>query len=570
MSLRSLIRGWPWLAGVLLLAVAAAILAGTIAQRRTIAQQQVEVTQDARLRAALLDSEIARFRLLPLTFADDRNVAAAITGTAAARSALNRKLEALAHVTGAPAIYVVGPDGWSIAASNWRSPRAFVGIDYRTRPYVRQAKETGEGSHFAIGSVSQRPGLYLAARAAAGGITVIKLEFDRIERAWARSGGISFVHDAGQRILVTSRPGWRFATVAHGASTWHGASTARGGGQTRVALVPVGDGRVRIGGAGPSFVAHAVPVSQPGWRLVQMRPVDRAIAAARWFAAAAAGASVVALGVIAWALRQRHLATRRRTAELEAAVAERTADLRREAAERARSEARGAELREGLRQANRLASLGQITASVAHETAQPVAAIRTYAETSRMLLDRDDPDAVRANLRTIAQLADRVGVVTAQLRAFSRRQPRELRPVSLAEVIDGALLIVREQLKEAVLERPAVDPALMVVGGKVRLEQVLVNLVQNALDALAGRVERRITLTLIEDEAEVRLRVADSGPGIDPAIAAGLFKPFNTSREAGLGLGLVIAQDIMADLGGWLHHLPSASGALFEIGMRRA
>jgi len=137
-------------------------------------------------------------------------------------------------------------------------------------------------------------------------------------------------------------------------------------------------------------------------------------------------------------------------------------------------------------------------------------------------------------------------------------------------VIDGALLIVREQLKDAAFDRPAIDPALMVMGGKVRLEQVLVNLVQNALDALAGRTDRRIVLSLVEEEAHVRLCVADNGPGIDPAVAAGLFTPFNTSRAAGLGLGLVIAQDIMTDLGGWLHHLPSASGALFEIGMRRA
>jgi two-component system C4-dicarboxylate transport sensor histidine kinase DctB len=567
-SLRFPIRGWPWLAGVLLLAVAAALLAGVAAERWTIAQQRVEVAQDARLRAALLDSEIARFRLLPLTLADDRDIAAAIAGTGTARPALNRKLEALARVTGAPAIYVVGRDGWSIAASNWRSPRAFVGIDYHDRPYVRQAEARGEGSHFAIGSVSQRPGLYLAARTATGGVTVIKLEFDRIERAWAHGGGITFVRDAGHRILVTSRPGWRFATVTRGAAA-PGTVAPPGGTPGTVALVPLGDGRVRIAGSRLTFVAQAVPVAQAGWRLVQMRPVDRAIASARGFAAAAAGASVIALGVIAWTLRLRVLAQRRRTGELEAAVAERTADLRREAAERALSEARGAELREALRQANRLAALGQITASVAHETAQPVAAIRTYAETSRMLLDRDQPDEVRANLRTIAQLADRVGVVTTQLRAFSRRQPHELRPVSLAEVIEGALLIVREQLEDAVFDRPAIDPALMVVGGKVRLEQVLVNLVQNALDALAGQAERRITLTLVEDATHVRLRVADTGPGIDPAIAAGLFTPFNTSREAGLGLGLVIAQDIMTDLGGWLHHLPAARGALFEIGMRR-
>ena len=197
MSLRPLIRGWPWLAGVLLLAIAVAFLAGVLAQRRTIAQQQVEVTQDARLRAALLDSEIARFRLLPLTLADDRDVAAAIAGTGAARASLNRKLEVLARVTGAPAIYVVGPDGWSIAASNWRRPRAFVGIDYHRRPYVRQAETHGEGSHFAIGSVSQRPGLYLAARTATGGVTVIKLEFDQIERAWRAAAGSASCRTSG-------------------------------------------------------------------------------------------------------------------------------------------------------------------------------------------------------------------------------------------------------------------------------------------------------------------------------------------------------------------------------------
>lgn len=561
MEVRPLIRSLPWFAGVLLLSIAAAIVAGGMAERQTIARQRIEVAQGARLRAALFDSEIARFRLVPLSLAGDRDIAAALVGTASARLALDRKLERLAEVTGASVIYVVDADGRSIAASNWRSPRSFVGMDYRTRPYVRQAIAGGEGSHYAIGSVSQRPGLYLAARTATGGVTVIKLEFDRIERAWARSGGISFVIDAQAQVVVTSRPSWRFSTM--------GRATAAQSPRT-VPLVPIGDHRFRLAGSRETYVAQGVPVRQSGWRLMQMRRVDRSIASARFYAATAAAAVVIAMGVIAWAMRQRLLATRRRTADLERAVADGVAEFRREADERVRSEARGAVLREALRQANRLASLGQVTASVAHETAQPITAIRTYAETSRMLLDRGDADTVRANLRTIAQLADRVGIVTAHLRAFSRRQPQELRPVALAEVIDGALLIVRDQSDHATLDLPVVDPALMVVGGKVRLEQVLVNVIQNALDALHDWPVRQITLSLEEEAEHIRLIVADTGPGVAPAIADHLFTPFNTNRQAGLGLGLVIAQDIMTELGGWLRHLPSTTGATFDIGMRRA
>jgi len=262
--------------------------------------------------------------------------------------------------------------------------------------------------------------------------------------------------------------------------------------------------------------------------------------------------------------------SRRRTTELEQAVAERTAALRHEMEERAASEARAAELREGLRQANRLATLGQVTASVAHETAQPVAAIRTYAQTSETLLDRGDMDQVRANLASIGRLADRIGAVTAELRGFSRRKAGSSRPVQLAEVLDGALLILKDQLRAVTLDRPTVDPALAVLGGKVRLEQVLVNLIQNAIEALAGREDGQITLEVAADADTVRLIIADNGPGLPPDVAERLFTPFVTSRPNGLGLGLVIAQEIVVDFGGSLRLVPSGTGARFELTLRRA
>jgi two-component system C4-dicarboxylate transport sensor histidine kinase DctB len=573
MEARSLVRGLPWLLGAVLLAALAALVAGGVAERRTLASERAEVAQDARLRAALLDSEIERFRLLPLALADDRDVLAALAGASHVGRPLDRKLEALARTTGAPVIYVVRPDGRTIAASNWRTPQSFVGMDYRFRSYFQRARLAGEGSQYAMGTVSGRPGLYLARRSRGGGVIVIKLEFDRIERAWERSGGITIVRNRNSIVVVTSRPAWRFATSGALAP----ADLDRFRTEARVpaaalSSLPLQSARnreFRLPGTRERYVASGVAVAQAGWRLTQLRRVDRAVASARFAASSAAAVMAVALVAIAWALRQRVLVTRRRTNELERAVAERTADLRREAEERTQLEARAAELRDSLRQANRLASLGQITASVAHETAQPVAAIRTYAQTSTTLLDRGDAEEVRTNLAAIARLADRVGAVTSQLRAFSRRRAGELRPVRLDEVIEGALLILREQLRDARLDLPDTDD-VTVIGGKVRFEQVLVNLIQNALEATAGRPLRCITLTLASDVEHVRLRVADDGPGIAPEIADRLFTPFTTSRDQGLGLGLVIAQDIMAELGGWLRLVPSDVGACFEIGMRRA
>lgn len=562
-----------WVIGTLLLTIGLSLLAAQFAERRTIHALRGQATIDARLRAVLLDSELARFRLLPLALADDRDVVAAIAGASAARVALDRKLEVLARVTGAPAIYVIAPNGIAIAASNWRSAHSFVGIDYRFRPYFRAARATGAGSQYALGTMSGRPGLYLSRRSAGGGVIVVKLEFDRIEREWARAGGIAIVRNPMGVVLATSRPEWRFAA----SEPLSAAARARIRAETRVpaaALAPLpvapisGD---RLRGAGTTFIAEDAPVTQRGWRLTLLRPVDAQVAAARRTATLSVAAITLALAALAWTLRQRVTLARRRTADLEEAVAQRTAALRREMSERADSEARAAELREALRQANRLASLGQITASVAHETAQPVAAIRTYAQSSDMLLDRGALNEVRSNLGAIARLADRIGMVTAQLRGFARRQTGELRPIAVAEVIDGAMLILKEQLRAATLERPAIDPGLMVIGGKVRLEQVLVILMQNALEAMADQPERRLVLALEEGGGEcVTLTVADTGPGVAPSVAAQLFTPFVTSRQQGLGLGLVIAQDIMQELGGSLRLLPSSRGALFAIGMRRA
>lgn len=536
-------------------------------EREALARARTEIRTDAQLRAALLRSEVARFRLLPLALAGDSDVKMALNAQPGAQRTLNRKLESLAAEVGAAAIYVISTQGQAIAASNWRSRHSFVGQDFGFRSYFQQAQRSGSASQFGLGTVSRKPGLYISRLTPDDGVIVVKLEFGRIEEQWARARGTTLVEDRNGIVLVTSEPALRFA-AAH-PLTPDVAARVREELQLDVtALQPLPSG-------GTSLVV-AVPTSVEDWRLVLSLPRRAAIGNA--VLTAQLGAAVLALLIAAalalWFDRSRRRRAARelevaRTAELEEVVSARTAELQREMEERQASEARAAILREGLRQANRLATLGQVTASVAHETAQPVAAIRTYASNGERLLDSGATDEVRSNLQAIGRLAGRIGTVTAGLRGFARKGARPLGPIPLRDAIEGALLILKERLRRIEVFVSPVAADLLVVGGRVRLEQVLVNLLQNAAEALGNEASPRVSLTVEPNGHDVRIVVADNGPGIAPEIADRLFTPFATSRTSGLGLGLVIAQDIAHDLGGSLRLLPGEGGAQFELLLRR-
>jgi len=580
MSIDPLRHRWRWVLVALLLPGIAAWIVGSVAERRALSMLETQAVVDARLRQALFQSEVARFRLLPLALAGDRDLPAALVASGPARAALDRKLEGLAATTGAAAIYVLDRNGRAIAASNWRTPRSFVGQNYAFRPYYRLAERDGAASQFGLGTISGKPGLYLSRRVDHDGVIVVKLEFDRIERQWQQADGITFVTDATGVIFVTSRADWRFWTtrpLPPAVQERLRDDLKSGAGSLRPLPFGLADEgrRVRLSPSSPPMVHAALPAAD-GWRLHLLAPAAAQVRGAVRSAQFAAGFAMLALIGVASAVaegrRRRAMqaaATAARTVELEAAVAARTGELRREMDERVASEARAETLREGLRQANRLATLGQVTASVAHETAQPVAAIRTYAVNSERLLDRGDEGQVRANLQAIGRLADRIGTVTAELRGFARKGTGEIQPIALAEAVDGALLILKGRLAGITLSIPPIPPDLQVMAGKVRLEQVLVNLLQNAAEALAGQRYATIALSIRQAGAHLLVDIADNGPGIAPAVADRIFTPFVTSRAAGLGLGLVIALDIMTDMEGSLEVVPSDHGACFRLKLRR-
>lgn len=573
-----------------LLAAAAFAWAGTRwAHGHADAVADTRAAQTAQSHAGLLTSELQKFRLLPLVLVEYPDVATALdSGAPAAIDHLNRTLELLAARTDAAALYVIDRHGLTVAANNWRLPTSFVGQSYSFRPYFRDAMAHGESELFALGTVSGQPGLYLARRVDIGGravgTVVVKVEFDRLEANWARAPGPSFVTDSHGVILITSEPGWRFrtthpldpATLARAR-----ASLQFGNAPPRAAPIDLSRWpRALVGTNGP-YRGVALPVPLAGGRLIHLEPLAVSLAEATTSVRLWGLALLVVLGGTAGLAirdrekRQLQLGAR---AALEQEVARRTSELsetnRRltiESRERVEADRRFHAAREELAQANRLGSLGQIIAGVAHEINQPVAAIRTFAENAGRFLDRSQIDPVRGNLSQIIDLTGRIGTITAELRNFARRNTPQPGVIALASVIGGALLIVGERAREiTTIDLPEALSDIRVAGDRVRLEQILVNLLQNALDALEGVADPRILLAIRSDGA-LTVTVADNGGGIDPAIADALFNPFVSAKPAGLGLGLGIARDIAREFGGELATAASPlGGAAFVLTLKRA
>lgn len=595
-------RNRPWLllaAAWLVLAVGSAFAAGEVARRQAEADLRAKAEAAAVLHAAVLRSELDKHRSLPLVLAEDPEALALLRAPHADPAAMNLKLERIAAQTRAAVIYLLDDRGVAVAASNWRLPTSFVGRDYGFRPYFRRAVAEGGAEFFTLGTVSGRPGLYLGRRMGAPGapplgVVVVKVEFDALEEEWRRTGEPAYVADRNGVILITSAPQWRFRTVAPLSEDQKRDVLA---GQTlgHDALAPLpfrapasGTAMVStaVDGASETWAAAATPTSTPGWTLRLLSPAGGAIAIAVTNARAVAALAVsllMGLGAV-WLRRRRQAETeaKRREAaraDLERLVGERTAELRaangelnRQIDERRRAEAARELLQDELVQAGKLAVLGQIAAGVAHEINQPVAAIRTSAETAEAYLDRADDTGARNALKRVCDLTDRIGAITDELRAFSRKTAADPAPVSPDAAIDGALLLLTGRLRESRirLQREKGGEGLRVLAETVRLEQVIVNLIQNALEAMddAEVADPCLTLSVARRGGRVEITVADNGPGLDAKVAAALFTPFVTTKTRGLGLGLVISRDIVAGFGGELNLRPTPQGAAFVLALR--
>lgn len=514
-----------------------------------LAEAQIAAVGDAAILAEGLQSELEKFSLVPLVLAKDPQVQELLAGDARGAAILNGRLEELALQTGAAAIYLSDASGNTLAASNWQLPTSFVGSNYGFRRYFVTAMERGSATQFALGTISRRPGLYIAQRVVDGsqilGIVAVKVEFDALESSWRDGTAGVFVTDADGVVLVTSNPEWRFNTLRpENTPQRNSAADQRQFGLSD--LPPLPDLA-----AGSTLVETALietqqPISPHDWDLHLLFDPAPRLSAARANSQLVLILCLIAVSLVAGAIV---LAMRRRKAQAEMQANERTAKLR-----------------DQLQQANRLATLGQVTAGIGHEIRQPVTAMRVYAENGSKMIAAGDTVSAKDNFSKIVSLADRIGKITDELRQFSRQNTSQPREVSLREVIEGTLLLLGDHIAhcDIALKLPSADDmATTVTGEHVGLEQVLINLIQNAIDASGpgGKIEIEITRNL----EECALTVSDNGPGLSDAQRETLFQPFATTKEEGLGLGLVISQDIMRSLGGGLIAGANGPGARFTM-----
>jgi len=243
------------------------------------------------------------------------------------------------------------------------------------------------------------------------------------------------------------------------------------------------------------------------------------------------------------------------------------ARLQREIAEREKMEKTLEVAEQTLAQSSKLAVLGEMSAAVSHELNQPLAAMKTYLAGARLLLQRKRPDEAMSSFQRIDDLIDRMGAITKQLKSYARKGSDAFEPVDTRAAVSSALAMMEPQLKtrKVTINRTLPSDPVMILGDRLRLEQVIINLLRNALDATKGVKDPTIDIVLAAGD-QVRLTVRDNGEGIEDLDE--LFEPFYTTKQPGdgVGLGLAISSGIVNDLGGRLTaRNAAAGGAVFEV-----
>ncbi|MCG6541338.1 ATP-binding protein [Pseudomonas sp. KSR10] len=520
------------------------------------------------LYVANLLGSLRRYEVLPRILGDLPALRTALRqpSSPAVKDQANRLLDQLRKETGADVIYLMAPDGETLAASNWNEEDSFVGRNFAFRPYFREAMAGKLGRFFGLGTTSGKRGYYFGAAVRDGnktlGVLVVKVDLDHTETLWGSTPEQLMVTDYFGVVILTSKPEWRF----------------------RASRALDADEREQIASERPyptldpqaltldidAWLIQSRELKETGWTVRILAPislVERPVQTVVAIGAATLAALLLLLGLLMQ--RRRHYLERialdaKARQQLERRVQERTQDLealnsrlKEEVLEREQAQQELVRAQDELLQAGKLSALGTMSASISHELNQPLGAIRSYADNAGVLLDQQRNEEARDNLRLISELTARMASIIAHLRAFARRDRHAPERVALQPALDDALALLakRRQAMGVELIRDLPDATLWVQAGETRLRQIISNLLANALDALNERPPvRRIWLRAERKDDGVLLTLRDNGPGFSDAALQRAREPFFTTKTSaqGLGLGLAICDTLTRALDGEL------------------
>lgn len=552
------------------------------------------------LTIAGIKGTLGRYRTLPQLIADNKDVRAILTSQnpSSISTQVNRELKRLNDIVGASDTYVLNNSGLTVAASNFDTDTSFVGKNFSYRPYFQDAIGGKLGKYFAIGTTSKKRGYYFASAVKVDGKTVgvvtVKIAIDKMESAWQSRDHEIVVTDENGIIFMSSNPRWLFQSIKplspavlkqlQKTRKYNGADLKELVLKRSVRTTPLFEIlTMQSAHQSAEYVVQSTPMSEQAWNVQIFSSTSPARTQAYIIAATVLFVllSILLAGAFFIQRRQRLLermqAQQQAQLELEKQVQLRTFDLNQanislkdEIKERKATENKLRQTQADLVQAGKLAALGQMSAALSHELNQPLGAIKSYADNAGAYLQRGREKEAGENVSRISTLVDRMASISKNLRNFARKPNEEISVIPVAQIVNDAVEILERKLSDAKTEIQIQLPEheLWAKGGQVRLQQVIVNLISNGIDAMEDSQNAKIEINAHQNDDVITIDVRDYGQGISPEHAAKIFDPFFSTKGVGkgLGLGLSISYNIIKDFGGQLStYAHRDGGTVFSI-----